>query len=98
MCSKTDLESREYGRRDPSIRKVGTNFADKRRSLSVGVVRSRTQATKFSIRCSKSINIHELRYYHCYSLILYINIKYNNTSTKEIGRIIKSIRVKNSCG
>jgi hypothetical protein len=40
-CSGSGLESREHGRRDPSRRprgtlyprKVGTNFADKRRSL-----------------------------------------------------------------
>jgi hypothetical protein len=49
----TGLESREYGCRRsvtlttwlPLSLEVGTNFADKRRSL--GIVRSRTQTTKF---------------------------------------------------
>jgi hypothetical protein len=50
--SGSGLESREYGRRDPLSRprgtlsaKVGTNFVDRRRS--VGIVRSRTQATEY---------------------------------------------------
>jgi hypothetical protein len=48
--SGSGLESREYGRRDPSRRpcgtlsaKAGTNFADKR---PVGIVRSRTKGTE----------------------------------------------------
>jgi hypothetical protein len=51
--SGCNLEIREYGRGDPLHRsrgtplsaKVGTSFADKRRSL--GTVRSRTKATEF---------------------------------------------------
>jgi hypothetical protein len=52
--SGSGLESREYSRRDSLTTrlslsaKVDTNFADKRRH-SVGVVRSRTQATVFSL-------------------------------------------------
>jgi hypothetical protein len=57
------LESREYGRkgyaalttRHSSIRKVGTNFADRRRSLSI--VRSRTQSTEF-VFCNSVIFNH----------------------------------------
>jgi hypothetical protein len=55
--SGSGLESRECGRRDPSHRpcdtlssKVGTKFADNRRSL--GIVRTRAQATEvFLIAC-----------------------------------------------
>jgi hypothetical protein len=51
--SVSSLETREYGRRDRRAdyatplypQKLGTNFADKRRSL--GIVSSRTEATEF---------------------------------------------------
>jgi hypothetical protein len=53
--SGSDLEIREYGRRDPSRwprgslypQKVGTNFTESG-GRSAGIVRSRTQATEFS--------------------------------------------------
>jgi hypothetical protein len=53
-CSCSGLESREYGRRNPSIwprdtlypKKVGTNFADNQRSLG-RYIRSRTQSKQF---------------------------------------------------
>jgi hypothetical protein len=54
--SDSSLESREYGRRDPSRRTRGTLFPQKLAltaltsgGRSVGVVHSRTQATEFSI-------------------------------------------------
>jgi hypothetical protein len=54
--TEPDLENREYGSRDPSHwprgtlypQKVGTSFADKRRSLA-GIVRSRTKATELLV-------------------------------------------------
>jgi hypothetical protein len=53
--SGSDLEIREFGRRDPRAdrarhlsTKAGTNFADKRRSLG-RYVRSRTQTTEFFV-------------------------------------------------
>jgi hypothetical protein len=52
-----DLESREYGCRDPSRWSRGTLYPQKlaltsptSSGLSFGIVRSRTQATKFSLR------------------------------------------------
>jgi hypothetical protein len=55
--SGSGLENRDYDLEDPPHclldtplqAKVGTNFADKR--LSVGIVRSRTQATEFVFFC-----------------------------------------------
>jgi hypothetical protein len=53
--SGTGLENREYGRRDSSRRPRGTLYlqklaltSPKSGSRSVGIVRSRTQATEFS--------------------------------------------------
>jgi hypothetical protein len=46
--SGSGLETREYGRRDPSPWPRGTTFADKRRS-QVSIVRSRTQNTEFVV-------------------------------------------------
>jgi hypothetical protein len=53
--SGSGLESREYGRRDPLRRSLGTLYPQKlaltsptSSSRSVGIVRSRTQATEFS--------------------------------------------------
>jgi hypothetical protein len=56
MKFKTGLVNREYGHRCPSrwprgtplSVKVGTNFADSG-GHSVGIVRSRTEATEFSL-------------------------------------------------
>jgi hypothetical protein len=55
-CRGSGLERREHGRRDPSswppntlyTAKVGIKFTDKR-GRSVGIIRSRTQATEFSL-------------------------------------------------
>jgi hypothetical protein len=54
--SDSDLESREYGRRDPSRWPRGTLYPQKLAltspisgGRSVGIVRSRTQATEFSL-------------------------------------------------
>jgi hypothetical protein len=62
------LEKREYGSRDPLTTwhplsaKFGTDFAGKRRSVgrSVGIVRSRTQATEFigSKKCYMRSHLH----------------------------------------
>jgi hypothetical protein len=58
--SGSGLEIREYGRRDPSHRPLGTLYPQKLAltsptsgGLSVGIVRSQTQATEFSFsfRC-----------------------------------------------
>jgi hypothetical protein len=55
--SGSDLESREYGRRDPSRRPRSTVYPQKvaltspiSGGCSVGIVRSRTQAMEFSFR------------------------------------------------
>jgi hypothetical protein len=47
--SGSGLENRDYGRKGSAslTTKVGTNFTDKRLGRSVGIVRSRTQATDF---------------------------------------------------
>jgi hypothetical protein len=55
--SGSRLEDLEFGSRDPSrwprdtplSTKIGTNFADKRGCRSVGIVRSQSQATEFSL-------------------------------------------------
>jgi hypothetical protein len=61
ICSGSGLESPEYGRRDPSRRPCGTLYPEKLAltsltsgGRSVGIVRSRTQATELStvhIKC-----------------------------------------------
>jgi hypothetical protein len=55
-CSGSGLESREYGRRDPSRSPLGTLYPKElalsspiSRGRSVGIVRSQTQTTKFSL-------------------------------------------------
>jgi hypothetical protein len=55
-CSGSGLENRDYGRRDPSHRPRGTLYPQKLAvttptsgGCSVDIVRSRTQATGFSV-------------------------------------------------
>jgi hypothetical protein len=45
--SSSGLESREYGRKDPSRWPHGTPLSAKGGCRSVGIIRSRTQATEF---------------------------------------------------
>jgi hypothetical protein len=42
-----DLENRDYGRRDPSLRKKLALTSSTSHGSSVGIVRSRTKATEF---------------------------------------------------
>jgi hypothetical protein len=82
--SGSGLESRDCGRRDPSRWSRGTLYPQKlplssttSGGRSVGIVRSRTQATKFNY-----IYIHYIYLYLCWSIVLSFDCLAASTQTQ----------------